>query len=122
MFTAIHHVQMAMPRDGEDRARAFYADILGLTETPKPAALAARGGCWFAAGGVRLHLGVEKGFQPARKAHPGLLTGDLDALVARLAKAGIEVRPDADLPGFRRVYVDDPFGNRIELMQEVGGA
>lgn len=118
MIKSIHHVQLAMPKGEEDAARAFYEGVLGLSEVAKPEVLAGRGGCWFEAGGVRVHLGVEEGFQPARKAHPGLLVGDLDALVARLDEAGIAARPDEDYPGFRRVYIDDPFGNRIELMQE----
>lgn len=117
MFTRLHHVQLALPTGGEHEARAFYVGVLGLTEMAKPAVLAARGGAWFAAGGVELHLGVEEPFAAAGKAHPGIEVRDLSALVARLAAAGIAVRPDDDLPGFRRVYLDDPFGNRLELLE-----
>lgn len=114
---AIDHVQLAMPEGGEAAARAFYSDLLGLPEVPKPAPLAARGGCWFERDAVRLHLGVEQDFRPARKAHPALLVDDLAALTARLARAGVPVRPDHELAGVERCHVDDPFGNRIELIQ-----
>jgi catechol 2,3-dioxygenase-like lactoylglutathione lyase family enzyme len=114
---SLHHVQLAIPEGGEDRARGFYGDVLGLEEIPKPPALAARGGAWFRGGGLEIHLGVEKPFTPAKKAHPGILTHDLEGLRARLVDAGIDVRPDALLPGFRRFYVDDCFGNRLEFLQ-----
>jgi catechol 2,3-dioxygenase-like lactoylglutathione lyase family enzyme len=113
----IDHVQLAMPPGGEDAARAFYAGLLGVPEVPKPMPLAARGGCWFEAGAVRLHLGVEADFRPTRKAHPALLVADYAALAARLAAAGHPVRADDELPGVTRGFVDDPFGNRIELIQ-----
>jgi catechol 2,3-dioxygenase-like lactoylglutathione lyase family enzyme len=108
----IDHVQLAMPPGREDEARAFYQGVLGLAEQPKPARLAARGGCWFAGGGVRIHLGVEESFQPARKAHPALVVADLRAA---LDEAGIGFIED-DLDGVFRVYVHDPFGNRLELL------
>ena len=104
-----------MPPGGEDDARAFYGGLLGLSETPKPAALANRGGVWFESGAVKLHLGVDSDFRPARKAHPGLVVRDLGSLVARLRQAGVHVVDDA-LAGYERVYVSDPFGNRLELM------
>jgi catechol 2,3-dioxygenase-like lactoylglutathione lyase family enzyme len=112
---AIDHVQLAMPAGGEARAREFYEGLLGIAEVPKPAALAGRGGCWFERGALRLHLGLDAEFRPARKAHPGLLVSDLPALVARLQAAG---RPCAEeaREGRAHVYVDDPFGNRIELI------
>ena len=113
---ALDHVQLAMPEGEEDRAEAFYSGLLGLARRPKPEPLASRGGCWFGCGGVVIHLGVEEGFRPARKAHPALVVEDLGDLVARLTAAGLEVREDADLPGVQRCYVDDPFGNRIELI------
>lgn len=113
---ALHHVQLAMPKGGEDRARAFYRDLLGLHEVAKPPVLAARGGCWFRGGALELHLGVEDDFAPARKAHPALRCDDLDALLGRLESAGVDVRPETELPGFRRAYIDDPFGNRVELL------
>ncbi|MGD0380760.1 MAG: VOC family protein [Acidimicrobiales bacterium] len=116
-LVALDHVQLAMPRGREAQARAFYQDILGLGERPKPPVLAARGGCWFSNDRVTLHLGVDEDFRPARKAHPALVVEDLDALCASLDVAGHEVRFDDEVPGIRRCYVDDPFGNRIELIE-----
>ncbi|MGB3412617.1 MAG: VOC family protein [Microthrixaceae bacterium] len=113
----IDHVQLAMPQDRESEATDFYEGLLGLSRIPKPPRLAARGGCWFSNGEVQLHLGIEADFRPARKAHPALLVDDLAALVARLSEAGVEIRRDEPLDGYDRVYVDDPFGNRIELME-----
>jgi catechol 2,3-dioxygenase-like lactoylglutathione lyase family enzyme len=116
--TVIHHVQIACPRGSEETLRAFYSGLLGLAELPKPAALAARGGCWFAGHGIELHLGVEEPFAPARKAHPGLLWPDLDGLAARLTAAGRGVRwaSDGELAGMRRFHTDDPHGNRLEFL------
>ncbi|MBN8485113.1 MAG: glyoxalase [Sphingomonadales bacterium] len=116
-LVALDHVQLAMPAGGEDAARGFYTGLLGLPEVAKPPALAMRGGCWFESAEVKLHLGVEADFRAARKAHPALLVDDLDALAALLTAAGHAVSPDEMLPGTQRCYVDDPFGNRIELIQ-----
>jgi catechol 2,3-dioxygenase-like lactoylglutathione lyase family enzyme len=116
-ITAIDHVQLAMPAGGEDDARAFYDALLGIPEQPKPPHLAARGGCWFESANVKLHLGVETDFRPARKAHPALLVDDLESLVARLRAAGVEVVDDEPLEGYVRVYAYDPFGNRLELLE-----
>ena len=113
----LHHVQLAVPAGSEDACRAFYVGVLGLTEVPKPPALAARGGLWVRADALELHLGVEDDFRPARKAHPGILVGDVDALAARLTAAGVAVRWDGDFPGHRRCYADDPVGNRLEFLQ-----
>lgn len=113
----IDHVQLAMPAGGEGDARTFYADLLGISEKQKPENLARRGGCWFEDGDLKIHLGVEAEFRPARKAHPALLVDDLPALVARLRAADVTVRDDEPLDGYQRVYVDDPFGNRLELME-----
>ncbi len=116
---ALHHVQLAMPAGQEDLARSFYAGLLGLHERPKPAALTGRGGVWFQGGEAQIHLGVARDFRPATKAHPGFLlsnSADLDALLARLRKAGVAVTQDENLPGYRRAYIADPFGNRIEVM------
>jgi len=115
-FTSIDHVQLAMPVGGEDAARSFYDSVLGMTEVPKPPELARRGGCWFASGGVQIHLGVEPDFRAARKAHPALRCCDYDALVARLHAAGLAMTPDDNIPGVRRCHVSDPFGNRIEFI------
>lgn len=114
-ITGIDHVQVAAPVGCEGAARAFYGALLGLEEVAKPPALAARGGCWFRAGSAELHVGVEEPFRPARKAHPGLVVEDLDALRARLEAEGIAVREDDALPGVRRFHTEDPFGNRLEL-------
>lgn len=115
----LDHIQLAMPEGQEEAARGFYGALLGLSEVEKPDNLRKRGGCWFEKGAIKVHLGVEKDFRPARKAHPAFLVADLDALVARLERAGISAREDEPLPGYARVYVDDPFGNRIELMEKV---
>jgi catechol 2,3-dioxygenase-like lactoylglutathione lyase family enzyme len=115
--TQLDHVQLAMPAAGEDQARAFYQDALGIPEVPKPPHLARRGGCWFERDTLKIHLGVEADFRPARKAHPALLVEDLSALEATLRSLGYTVRDDEPLEGYHRVYVDDPFGNRIELME-----
>ncbi len=114
---AIEHVQLAMPAGGEQRARDFYQGILGVPERPKPVHLAARGGVWFEDGDVKIHLGVEKNFLAARKAHPALLVQGLAALSTKLKATGHRVIDDDPLPGYRRIYTEDPFGNRIELME-----
>jgi catechol 2,3-dioxygenase-like lactoylglutathione lyase family enzyme len=117
-IVALDHVQLAMPPGREDEAESFYAGLLGLERVPKPEPLAARGGCWFVRGGVTLHLGVEEDFRAARKAHPALVVRDLAALTAALEAAGVTVRPNPDRAPGEGAYVDDPFGNRIELMAE----
>jgi catechol 2,3-dioxygenase-like lactoylglutathione lyase family enzyme len=116
-FLGFHHVQLAMPEGREDDAVGFYAGILGLEEIPKPPALAGRGGAWFRSGGVEVHLGVEEGFVPARKAHPAFLVDDLAGLEERLRGSGMEPAADVELEGHRRVHVSDPFGNRLELIE-----
>jgi catechol 2,3-dioxygenase-like lactoylglutathione lyase family enzyme len=117
-FEILHldHVQVAMPPGGEEAAEAFYAGVLGFTRLPKPEPMASRGGCWFSAGSAAVHLGVEADFRPAHKAHPALVVRGLAALVASLHAAGVEVRPNPDQPEGAGCYVDDPFGNRIELI------
>jgi len=120
-IVAIDHVQLAMPPGREAEAQAFYEGLLGLSRVPKPPHLEARGGCWFErdSGGsaVKIHLGVEDPFRPARKAHPALQVQALSALVEQLRGAGVAVRDDEPLEGYDRVYVDDPFGNRLELLE-----
>jgi catechol 2,3-dioxygenase-like lactoylglutathione lyase family enzyme len=113
----VDHVQLAMPAGGEDRARFFYHDVLGLPEQPKPPNLAKRGGCWFGTGAVRIHLGVDPQFHPATKAHPGLLVADLESMLRTCREHGLEIADAEPLDGFTRAYVSDPFGNRLELMQ-----
>lgn len=117
MISALHHVQLAMPVGREAEAEDFYEKILELRRVAKPAHLEARGGCWFEVGDVRLHLGVESEFRPAKKAHPALIVDDLEALKAVFENAGIEVTVDQPLPGFDRFYVSDPFGNRLEFLE-----
>jgi catechol 2,3-dioxygenase-like lactoylglutathione lyase family enzyme len=116
----LDHVQLAMPRGAEDQARAFYGAVLGLDEVPKPPNRAARGGVWFSGGTLRLHLGVEDDFRPARKAHPALLVQGLAQLAARCEAHGHAVTRDKPHDGYDNVYVADPFGNRIELMEPLG--
>jgi len=116
MLIAVDHVQLAAPPGSEDRLRAFYVDVLGMIEIPKPPVLAARGGCWFRAGDVQLHLGIETDFRPSSKAHPGLRVTDLSAYAARLEAGGATVDWDEDLPGHRRFYSYDPVGNRLEFL------
>jgi catechol 2,3-dioxygenase-like lactoylglutathione lyase family enzyme len=117
---SIDHVQIAMPPGKEEQARAFYVDVLGFMEIPKPVELAKRGGAWFQARGVQLHLGVEADFRPARKAHPAFLVSDLDSLIARVQAAGYETdSSQPPLDGYKRAHVFDPFGNRIELMEKL---
>jgi catechol 2,3-dioxygenase-like lactoylglutathione lyase family enzyme len=114
---AIDHVQLAMPPGEEAAARAFYTGVLGIPEVPKPPVLAARGGCWFEDGPVRVHLGVEDDFRPARKAHPALV---VDRLAAFVDATGLAFTWADDVPGLVHGYVDDPFGNRIELIDGTG--
>jgi ubiquinone/menaquinone biosynthesis C-methylase UbiE/catechol 2,3-dioxygenase-like lactoylglutathione lyase family enzyme len=115
----LDHVQLTIPAGGEDQNRAFYCDVLGLTETPKPAALAARGGLWLRCGAQGLHFGVETPFTPQRKGHPALLVDDLAALRQRLSAAGIAIHEDTPIPGVERLFVFDPFGNRLEFVAPI---
>jgi catechol 2,3-dioxygenase-like lactoylglutathione lyase family enzyme len=115
--TSLDHVQLAMPPGREGDARAFYDGLLGIPEVEKPPELAKRGGCWFERAGVKVHLGVEADFRAARKAHPAFIVDDLAVLSAALANAGYPVRAGEALGTCTRVYVDDPFGNRIELLE-----
>lgn len=113
-----HHVMLAIPAGSEDRCRAFWVDLLGLVELPKPPVLAARGGLWVRGDAPELHLGVEADFRPARKAHPGIRVTGLDRLAAVLTDAGVEVSWDTEgFPGHRRCYADDPVGNRLEFIE-----
>ena len=116
---ALDHVQIAAPPGCEDEARHFFVDLLGLEELEKPEPLRSRGGAWFAlAGGGQLHVGVEDPFAPARKAHPafGVSAAELDELAQRLESAGERVVWDDSLPGVRRFYTADPWGNRLEVL------
>jgi catechol 2,3-dioxygenase-like lactoylglutathione lyase family enzyme len=114
----IHHVQIAVTPGGEEEARRFYGTLLGMAEAPKPEALAGRGGVWFQCGEQQLHCGVESPVAGSRR-HPALLTDELDRLSARLQKAGCPIQHEPELPGFRRFFSEDPFGNRVELLQRL---
>ncbi|MDT0186043.1 VOC family protein [Microbacterium sp. ARD31] len=114
---ALHHVQLALPPSGEEACRRFYVDVLGLTEVQKPPVLAARGGLWVRADDLEIHLGVEQAFSPQKKAHPGILVADIDALATRLDAHGWPFTWDADFPGMRRFYTEDNNGNRLEFLQ-----
>jgi GNAT superfamily N-acetyltransferase/catechol 2,3-dioxygenase-like lactoylglutathione lyase family enzyme len=115
----LDHVQLAMPAGQEEEARKFYAGLLGMIEVPKPANLAKRGGAWFESGTLRVHLGVEMDFRPAKKAHPAFLVKDLPALITHLEREGVPIARDEPLEGYHRIYVADPFCNRIELLEPI---
>ena len=117
-IVGVHHVQLAMPAGQEDVAEGFYAGVLGMQRVPKPEHLAARGGCWFRVAGLELHLGIEDGFRASEKAHPALRVEGLAALRAALRAADADVTEDTQLEGHERCYVRDPFGNRLELIEE----
>ena len=120
-IAGLDHVQLAMPPGKEAEARQFYGDLLGLLEVEKPEPLAAHGGCWFEGPGTSVHLGVQDNFVPARKAHPAFRVVNLEHLISILAAAGVPVRRDESWPGVRRFYAADPFGNRLEFIQDVKG-
>ncbi|MFC4337802.1 VOC family protein [Salininema proteolyticum] len=112
----LHHVQLSIPAGGEDRAREYYADVLGMTEVRKPPELEKNGGLWVRTDSLEIHLGIEPDYSPMVKAHPGIIVGDLDRLAARLEEKGCEVAWNSDFIGFRRFHTRDPFGNRLEFM------
>lgn len=119
MIAGLDHVQLAAPPGCEEDARRFFGGLLGLRELEKPPALAARGGAWFACGAQAIHVGVEEEFAPARKAHPAFAlesASEVDALARRLREARVDVRFDEELPGYRRFYASDPWGNRLEFL------
>jgi len=120
VIEGIDHVLVAAPPGCEDAARAFYGGLLGMAELAKPEPLAGRGGAWFAAGAQQLHVGIEQGFSPARKAHPALGVRDAAAVASRLEAAGATVEWDTSVAGARRFYTADPWGNRIELTEPWG--
>ena len=115
----LDHILIAIPESTEDLARAFYCDVLGFAETVKPAALAGRGGFWLRAGEFALHIGTERDFVAPKRAHPGFLVDDLPALIETLRANDVELIFDVPLPGYDRVHIRDPFGNRIELLQKL---
>ncbi|MDV2581737.1 VOC family protein [Alkalibacillus haloalkaliphilus] len=115
----LDHVQLAAPRDTEDEARHFFGEILGLPELEKPEDLKKRGGVWFELGDHQLHIGVEEPFSPAEKAHPALEVANLEGLMARFDEYNVEYKQDDKLPGANRIYTQDPFGNRLEILEWV---
>jgi catechol 2,3-dioxygenase-like lactoylglutathione lyase family enzyme len=116
---AVHHIQLALPAGGEAAARDFYAGILGLEEVPKPEGLARRGGVWFQAAGFQIHLGVDLEFRAARRAHPGLLVRNLERICQAYEQSGASAERDSLVEGYRRAFLSDPFGNRIELLESL---
>jgi catechol 2,3-dioxygenase-like lactoylglutathione lyase family enzyme len=119
LVVALNHIQLAMPKGEERAAEEFYCELLGFQRVSKPGHLEQRGGCWFTANGVNLHLGVDPQFVPARKAHPAFVVTSLAALKHRLEAAGTEIVWDTQISGFERFYVSDPFGNRLEFMEPI---
>lgn len=117
LIARIDHIQLAAPKGCEPVAREFYGTLLGLREIEKPAALRARGGCWFECGDQELHIGVEQNFSPARKVHPAFAVADLDKLRDTLVSHAVKVTEDEFLSGARRFYTEDPFGNRLEFLE-----
>ena len=114
----IDHIQLGMPAGEEGKARKFYSDLLGIPEVPKPQMLANRGGVWFENDNIRVHLGVDTNFIPAKKSHLAFQVSDLRTLVECLRNAKVEMVEDNLLAGYFRVYVNDPFGNRLELLEQ----
>jgi catechol 2,3-dioxygenase-like lactoylglutathione lyase family enzyme len=114
----LDHLQIAAPQGCAPAAREFYGAILGLPEIEKPESLRSRGGCWFQCGSQQLHLGVEQDFRPAKKAHPAFVVSDLDELRQELLSRGIRVREDTRVPGMRRFFAEDPWGNRLEFIEQ----
>ena len=121
MIGSLDHIQLAMPEGREDEAIAFFSGLLGFSEEPKPWPLSERGGCWFSSGSCKLHVGVDKAFAPQKKAHPAFLSDDIDKLANALKNDGWPVRWDTDLLDRKRFYTEDPFANRIEIMQDGDG-
>jgi catechol 2,3-dioxygenase-like lactoylglutathione lyase family enzyme len=115
--SGLDHIQIAAPEGCEPAAREFYGSLLGLQELEKPEPLRSRGGCWFQCGTQQLHIGAEKDFHPAKKAHPAFAVGDLNDLRQALLAHCVKVTDDISLPGTRRVFAEDPWGNRLEFLE-----
>jgi catechol 2,3-dioxygenase-like lactoylglutathione lyase family enzyme len=118
LIVRIDHIQIAAPKGCESAAREFHASILGLAEIEKPASLGGRGGCWFQCGDQQLHIGVESAFEPAKKAHPAFAVANLDKLRASLITQAVKITDDNSLPGTRRFFAADPWGNRLEFLEQ----
>lgn len=117
VFKSIDHVQLAAPKGSEGTAKHFFGEILGFQEVEKPEKLKGRGGVWFAFGNYQIHIGIEEPFAPAKKAHPAFQVENLEVLKSHLTKNNVSYIVDTDLPGANRIYVHDPFGNRIEILE-----
>ena len=117
MLDGIDHVQLAAPAGCEDAARSFFGALLGLAEIEKPEPLRSRGGVWFRIGAQQLHVGVEPDFVPASKAHPAFSVAGYDELQNRLLAVHVQLTNDNSIPGLRRCFIADPWGNRIELVE-----
>jgi catechol 2,3-dioxygenase-like lactoylglutathione lyase family enzyme len=116
-FTGIDHVQLAAPKGVEEEIRAFFTGKLGFEEIPKPENLRARGGCWFLCGTQELHIGVEEDFQPAKKAHPAFCVKNLGEFRLHLEGQEVTIKEKIPINGRERIFVDDPFGNRMEFLE-----
>lgn len=121
-IAGLDHVQVAIPPGADDAARAFYGGVLGLPEIPKPAPLNASGGVWFVTGSTQLHIGGQAGFVPAKKAHPAFIVEDFDAYCTLLRERAVRVREEPQVAGRRRAGIEDPFGNRIELIERAAAS
>ncbi len=117
VFKSIDHIQLAAPKGSEEQARIFFGKVLGFQEVEKPENLQKRGGVWFTFGNYQVHIGIEEPFSPAKKAHPAFLIENLQSLKAHLTKSEVDFVVDEDLPGANRIYLNDPFGNRIEILE-----
>ncbi|WP_078546927.1 VOC family protein [Litchfieldia alkalitelluris] len=118
-FLSIDHIQLAAPKGSEDIAREFFGGILGFIEIEKPEELKKRGGVWFGFEGYQIHIGIEDPFTPAKKAHPAFRIRNIEELKAHLLLNNIEIIEDDKLPGANRIYIHDPFGNRIEVLEKM---
>lgn len=117
VFKSIDHVQLAAPKGSEATAKHFFGEILGFQEVEKPEILKKRGGVWFQFGNYQIHIGIEEPFEPAKKAHPAFQIENLEVLKSHLTNNNVSYIVDTDLPGANRIYVHDPFGNRIEILE-----
>lgn len=117
IIKTIAHIQLAAPKGSEEAARRFFNGILGFEEVEKPEELKKRGGVWFAFAQYQIHIGIEEPFSPAKKAHPAFEVQNIDELRTHLLSNGIDVKEDNKLPGVRRFFISDPFGNRIEFLE-----
>ncbi len=119
LIKRIDHIQLAAPIGGEEKARSFFQDVLSLQEVEKPHELKKNGGVWFSNGHIHIHVGIEEPFSPAKKAHPAFEVSDIEALGSQIIEKGVSIQPDDRLPGAKRFYVNDPFGNRLEFLEWV---